>query len=666
MKTNTIKNLIKKVLQSDERLWNEEKTEFNQNLLIDLLEHIDEKIIHLFLEESELREKFFTKNKSLGVFVFKSKEFQFFLEENKIDNSYTQYKNRIGLTDSKKFLKDTNDVVLDFPYKDCVLEGGQSSEEGSDTYFEYDESVTKTEEKKGWKAGEYNEKKAKRKEVFFNQVLAHDEIDRLLDHKALVGWKRHTVNGEEKVTEIKRNKEGVITENFIIKGNNLIALHSLKKQFAGKIKLIYIDPPYNTGNDGFKYNDNFNHSTWLTFMKNRLEVARELLSDDGSIFISIDDDESHYLKILCDDIFGRKNFIANVIWQKKYSPQNDAKWLSDTHDHILVIAKNKEVWRPNLLPRTDEMNSRYKNPDNDSRGNWKSSDMSVKTYSKAYDFEIKTPSGRIVNPPNGRCWRFGKEKFEEMKKDNRVWFGDAGENVPSIKRFLSEVQDGLVSKTLWLRDEVGDNQEAKKETNNLGFAGAGFETPKPEKLMQRIIELGTKPNDIVLDFFSGSGTTAAVAHKMGRQYIAVEQMDYIHDLPESRLMKVIEGEQGGISKSVDWKGGGEFIYCELAKWNEIAKKRINAFETFEELLGFYDEMYDKYFIDYNLKIKEFKEKVIKEENFINLSLDEQKKIFLKMLDLNQMYVCKTERADSKFGISKEDQDLTEEFYDEGQ
>jgi len=342
MDNTKLKQLILKVLKKDNRLWNEDKTELNQTLLLDLVENIDETVIDLLLQEKDLREKFFAKIKD--VYVFKTNDFRFFMEENKVDNSYTDYKNRIGLTDGKKFLKDTNDVVLDFPYKDCVLEGGQSNEEGEDVYFEYDETVTKAQEKQGLKADTYNQKTAKRKEIFFNSVLAHDEIDRLFDHKALTNWKRFTKGGEQEVKEIKIDEDGTIKENLIIKGNNLLALHSLKKQFAGKVKLIYIDPPYNTGNDGFKYNDNFNHSTWLTFMKNRLEVAKELLRDDGVIFISIDDDESHYLKILCDDIFGRNNFIANVIWQKKFAPQNDAKYFSDNHDHVLVFAKNKNNW----------------------------------------------------------------------------------------------------------------------------------------------------------------------------------------------------------------------------------------------------------------------------------------------------------------------------------
>jgi adenine-specific DNA-methyltransferase len=241
--------------------------------------------------------------------------------------------------------------------------------------------------------------------------------------------------------------------------------------------------------------------------------------------------------VLCDEIFGRKNFVNNVIWEKKYSPQNDAKWLSDSHDHILVYAKNKELWRPNLLPRTEEMDSRYKNPDNDPRGPWKSSDMSVKTYSANSDYPITLPSGRVVNPPESRCWVVSKDRYEELVKDNRIWFGSNGNNVPSIKRFLSEVQEGTVSKTIWFRTEVGDNQEAKKEIKAFNSEDV-FTTPKPERLIQRIFTLATNSGDRVLDSFLGSGTTAAVAHKMGRRWIGIELGEHCHTHCLPRLRKV--------------------------------------------------------------------------------------------------------------------------------
>ena len=354
------------------------------------------------------------------------------------------------------------------------------------------------------------------------------------------------------------------SENMLIYGDNLLALKALEQDFAGKIKCISIDPPYNTGNAFEHYDDGLEHSLWLSLMKPHLELLRALLSDNGSLWISIDDDESHYLKVLCDEIFGRRNFVANVIWEKKYSPQNDAKWLSDSHDHIIVYAKSKKIWRPNLLPRTKEMNKRYKNPDNDPRGPWKPADFSVKTYNVNSDYPITLPSGRIVNPPGSRCWVTSREKFEKLIIDNRIWFGKTGNNVPSLKKFLSEVKDGSVSKTIWFRTEIGDNQEAKKETKDINDVEV-FATPKPERLIQRILTLASNEGEWVLDSFLGSGTTAAVAHKMGRKWIGIELGEHCHTHCLPRLQKVADGtDQGGISKSVKWKGGGGFRYYYLA------------------------------------------------------------------------------------------------------
>ena len=364
--------------------------------------------------------------------------------------------------------------------------------------------------------------------------------------------------------ELSNCKPKSKTENMLIHGDNLLALKALESQYAGKVKCIYIDPPYNTGSAFEHYDDNLEHSTWLGLIKPRLELLRILLNDNGSIWISIDDDEGHYLKVLCDEIFGRNNFVSTVIWEKKFSPQNDAKWLSDSHDFILVYAKDKEIWRPNLLPRTAEMNARYKNPDNDPRGDWTSGDCSVKTYSETGDYPITTPSGRVVNPPAGYCWRFSKESFEKMVKDNRIWFGEDGNNVPRVKRFLSEVKQGTVSKTIFFLDEFVDNQEAKREVKEFNSKHV-FATPKPERLIQRVLTLASNPGDLVLDSFLGSGTTAAVAHKMGRRWIGIEMGDHAYSHCKVRLDKVISGEDnGGISKDVQWQGGGEYRFFELA------------------------------------------------------------------------------------------------------
>lgn len=348
-------------------------------------------------------------------------------------------------------------------------------------------------------------------------------------------------------------KHDPTTENMLIHGDNLLALKALERNYAGKVKCIYIDPPYNTGSAFEHYDDNLEHSTWLTLMKPRLELLRKLLSDDGSIWISIDADESHYLKVLCDEIFGRRNFIDEVVWQRAYAPVNLKKTLSRSHDIILVYAKNLDsTFTLNKLPRSTEANARYKNPDNDPRGVWKSSDISVGPAVESNIYEITTPSGRKVMPPKGRSWVLNKERFAEFVADNRIWFGEDGNNVPSIKRFLAEVKDGVVAMTLWTRDEVGDSQEGKREIKALHFDSI-FDTPKQERLIQRILTLATNEGDLVLDSFLGSGTTAAVAQKMNRRYIGIEMGDHAYTHCKVRLDKVISGEdKGGISVSKEY------------------------------------------------------------------------------------------------------------------
>lgn len=594
----------------------------------------DRALVEILLADPEIKAVFFFEVQRHWVFNA-SKFVDYTAQKNFLDNSYTRFRNRIGLTIGGKYLRERGEVALVWPYKDCYLEGGQTKEE------------------------------EKRKEIFFNEVLAQDEINRLLDPKVLTNFRRYTANGVEPVTSFRCDENDVIRENLIIKGNNLIALHSLLTQFRGRVKLIYIDPPYNTGNDSFGYNDRFNHSTWLTFMKNRLEVARDLLTEDGSIWINIDDDEAHYLKVLCDDVFGRENFVANVVWEKKYSPQNDAKWLSDSHDHILIYARNKEIWRPYLLPRTEKMNSRYKNPDNDSRGVWKPSGLDVKTYAPDYDYPITTPSGRVVNPPKGRCWAVPKKRFEQLVKENRIWFGPDGNSVPSMKRFLTDVQAGSVPLTIWKYDEVGHNQEAKQETKKV-LGDDFFGTPKPERLLQRILHIGSIEGDIVLDFSLGSGTTAAVAHKMGRQYIGIEQMDYIETIPIERLKKVIAGEQGGISKSVNWQGGGDFIYCKLMKYNEAFMERIQATRSSEELVQIWREMAEGSFLNWYVN-PEMPEEAVKDFEAIGREpngLEKQKRLLAELLDKNQLYVHLSEMDDAQFKVNEEEEDkeLNRKFY----
>ena len=384
------------------------------------------------------------------------------------------------------------------------------------------------------------------------------------------------------------------SENMLIQGDNLEALKALLPYYAGQVKCIYIDPPYNTQSAFQQYDDNLEHSIWLSTMYPRLEMLRDLLADEGSIWVSMDDNENHYLKVIMDEVFGRGNFIANVVWQKKASPQPNAIWLSDSHDHILVYSKNKSIWRPNLLKRSEKTDARYKNPDNDPRGLWTSGDATIsltggqrgaqfaRTGISENLYEITTPSGRKVSPPPGVCWRFSKERFQQMVDENRIWFGEKGNNVPRIKRFLSEVQDGIVSETLWLREEVGDNQLAKREAVQFNSSMV-FSTPKPELLIHKIIYLATNSNDLVLDSFLGSGTTAAVAHKMGRRYIGIEMGDHAVTHCAPRLKKVIEGEQGGISAEIKWQGGGGFHFYHLGESIFDEEGKINPAVKFPAL-----------------------------------------------------------------------------------
>ncbi|EEV9004338.1 site-specific DNA-methyltransferase [Escherichia coli] len=424
------------------------------------------------------------------------------------------------------------------------------------------------------------------------------------------------------------------TKNLMIEGDNLEVLKLLQKSYTGKVKLIYIDPPYNTGKD-FVYPDNFQdnmknyleitgqtedgarlstntetsgryHTDWLNMIYPRLKLARNLLKEDGVIFISIDDAEVDNLKKVCSEIFGEENFVANIVWQKKYSPQNDATYFSDMHDHILVYAKQRKTskndsngWNIDFLPRSDEQNAAYKNPDNDPRGVWKSVDLSVKTYSKANDYSITTPSGRIVTPPASRCWQVSEKRFVELCKENKIWFGENGNNVPSIKRFLTEVQDGVVPTTWWSYKECGHNQEAKQELKKL-MEGESvfFDTPKPLRLLDRILHLATT-NDkdcIILDFFAGSGTTAHatlnknIADSGSRRYIAVQLPEKIDDEKYYTISELTKERLRRAGKKVrednpEWKGDVGFRVFKLDTSN-IRPWEATA-ETLSEQLDAY-------------------------------------------------------------------------------
>lgn len=630
MANNKYKQHLENLLKQDARFIVDEG-ELMGNKVKSFTDDLDEKLIKLLLQDEASREQFFIKIKD--VFVFKASDFKFFLEQNKIDNSFTNYVNQIGLSVGGKFLKDNTDVVLDFPYKDCILEGGQSTEEGLDTYFEYDEEVSKTDAKKGYKPQQYNEKQTKRKEIFFNTVVAKDEIDRLLEPKAFVNITKYDADGESKPTSFTRdatiNKKrdlpaDTITDNLIIEGNNLLALHSLKEEFKGKVKLIYIDPPFNTGNDTFQYNDSFNHSSWLTFMRNRLVIAKELLSDDGNIFIHIDINETHYLKVLCDDVFKRGNFVEEIIWAYGSPSGGRAAGAKpvNIHDTILHYSKSYSNRKQN------KVYTPY-------------SEKYIKDWFKYYDED-----------DNNRQYRRRMRGKDENGES--IW----------QKQYLDESK-GMPLTTVWrdIKQVYADPRAYKKNQSHTtellkDFSGG----QKPEALLKRIIEMATDEGDIVLDFHLGTGTTVAVAHKLKRSYIGVEQMGYVKTFTCARLDKIVKGNQTGISKEVNWKKGGSFTYLELAKNNQNAKDQIFACNSYNELLELFKKLYTNYFLHYNLKIKEFKEVVSKEEKFKALPLDRQKEIFCKMLDNNQLYVNVSEMEDSKHNITTEDIALTKDFY----
>lgn len=400
------------------------------------------------------------------------------------------------------------------------------------------------------------------KEDRFNpepRILLEDKKKSFSYEKDTDGFAKELFDRKEVESKIKPTYD-----NMLIHGDNLLALKALEQDYTGKVKCIYIDPPYNTGNAFEHYDDGLEHSIWLSLMRDRLEILKRLLAEDGSIWISLDDNEQAYCKVLCDEIFGRQNFVCNVIWQKKYAPQNDAKWLSDNHDFILVYAKEKNKWIPNLLPRSAEMDARYKNPDNDPRGVWQSDNLLRKDEQKSGLYTIITPNGRECNPPAGRSWRVPEYKYLEMVADNRIWFGSDGNGVPRIKRFLSEVKQGMTALTIWPYEEVGHNQDAQREVKKFNPTDI-FATPKPEKLIQRVLHLASNTGDLVLDSFLGSGTTAAVAHKMGRRWIGIEMGDHVYTHCIPRLQKVIKGEDaGGVTKSTGWLCGGGFKFYELA------------------------------------------------------------------------------------------------------
>lgn len=587
IKTNALYSKIEDLLKTIPDYITEEK-ELRYDKIKEAAENGSSVLIEPLLKDQKIKAAFFTP--ILDSFVFKTKDFKEFLDYSSSNNSYSQYLGKkIGLYCGDSALVERNEVVLNFPFKDCVLEGGQKKEDGIDKYFKYDE-----------KKKDYVETEDKRREVFFNETLARDEIDNLFEPKAFCNVKRYEskkkpagtthFNRDAELNKKRGLSEDTITDNLIIKGNNLLVLHSLKKEFEGKVKLIYIDPPFNTGKDDFKYNDNFNHSTWLVFMRNRLEIAKELLADDGNIFIHLDFHESHYAKILMDEVFGRENFRNNIVWCYT-GPSGSSNFLPRKHDDILYYSKTDN----------NKYNIQY-----------------IKHKSGVHN------SGQVFGNTDT------DEKFKEEAEAQGKKLEDFWIDIYSTDRYRSEM---------------------------LNFVGQ-----KPEALMERIIKIGTSENDIVLDYHLGSGTTAAVAHKMNRQYIGIEQLDYGENDSVARLQNAINGDTTGISKAVNWKGGGSFVYMELAEKNEKAMRLISACKDLKQLEKVFKTLCEKYFLHYNVRVNDFINKTCKEEEFKKLSLKRQKEIFMRMLDLNQLYVNVSDRNDKDSGLTKNDITATEDFY----
>ncbi len=616
---NLINDLMN-ALKNDERLIIDGK--LVKNKIVELALSMDEGLIKLLLANNAIKKHFF---KDIGgVLVFDKIAFQSFVSNKQfLPDSYTAFKNKIGLTANSEYLTESKEVVLAWPYKDCVLEGGQTKED------------------------------QKRKEIFWNETLAPDEIDRLLAPKALTNFKKYDKDGEHEVDNIS------LDDNLIIKGNNLLALHTLKKKFIKNIKLIYIDPPYNTGSDGFGYNDSFNHSAWLTFMKNRLEIARDLLSNDGSIWITLDENEIHYFKIICDDVFGRDNFISTVIWKISDNSNNNATRFSEDHNQILVYGKNKD-WKPKFL-NYESKRSHFKNPDNDPKGKWfDGNPVNNPGLRPNLQFKLKTPNGNIINhPPNG--WRWSKDNIDKKLQSGELRFNK--EQTRLIRRTYLADMEGLPPTSLWIDlKETGHNRQAKYELKKL-FPELPvtdlFSTPKPERLIKKIIELSTNKNDIVLDFFAGSGTTAAVTKKMKRKFIAIEQMDYIDKFLVARLNKVILGDNVGVSDELNWNGGGSFLYCELFQYSSIIVNKILKSNTHKALYLIWKNLENKNFISYKVKPESINKNINK---FEALSLEEQKQFLIAVIDKNQLYVNYSDIDDEDYKISEDDKKLNKQFY----
>lgn len=648
-------NDLAKLLEKDERLFAEGKV--LKNKVTELAIKLDRELLKLLLQNKQIKEHFFVEAEEILVFD-QDKFVKFVNNKEFLPNSFTIFKNRIGLVEGDEYLIDSGKVVLAWPYKDCVLEGGQEKEED------------------------------KRNEIFYNEILAPDEIDCLFEPKVLTNFKKIDKDGEHKIEQITEQ------DNLIIKGNNLLALHSIEKKYRGKVKLIYIDPPYNTGNDGFNYNDSFNHSTWLTFMKNRLEIARELLSNDGVIFISINHIELGYLSILLDEIFDRENKLPIITLKAgttaSYRSINDCP--VNVTEYVLAYSKSSN-FKPNPIYRETGYSEDYSHFIENFEGqsqNWKLTKLADFVHS-----QHGCNSWREYKKKIGANWK--RKRFEEMEefafqnKDRVVSLNTLQKPSQKIQQVINqskEMRDKVFSveredtrsiycfngRTLAFfgskfRKIEGDLVPAEILTNlwsDISFLGIGPEGgvtlengKKPEYLLKTIIELITEKNDIVLDYHLGSGTTAAVAHKMGRQYIGIEQLDYDENDSVVRLNNVIRGDKSGISEldDIKWQGGGDFVYMELKRWNEDYMQAIQEAKTTKEIVTVYKKMQQESFFRYEIDLSKFDQK-----QFSELTLEDQKKVLLECLDKNHLYVNYSEIEDTTYKIPAEEKRINKQFY----
>lgn len=574
---------------------------------------MDKDLIKLLLSNNRMKEKFFTDID--GTLVFDKTAFGWAINNKAfLQDSYTRFKNTIGLIDSKEqFISSKNDVVLSFPYKDCVLEGGQ----------------TKDDQKRG--------------EIFYNELLAPDDVDRLLAPKVFTNMKRYTKDGEESITEFDDK------DNLLIKGNNLLALSSILKRYEGRVKCIYIDPPYNTGSDTFNYNDNFNHSSWLVFMKNRLLLAKRLLREDGSIFVQCDDYEDAYLKVLMDEIFGKENFRNKITWKRRGGSANPQNRLNNITDYILWYQKSEQLDFHPIFTLEDEktqnyIKERFTNISDDGRKYMlapveRNAKLGLRETLK-YEYKGYTPEWG---------WMMSKENLQKLDNEGKLHWNSKGR--PNRRVFEDEYPGQPVG-SLWT-DIFVINPMAKE---SIDFVGQ-----KPEALIKRIYEMCTSEKDIILDFHIGTGTSCSVAHKMKRQYIGVEQMDYISTITLKRMKEVISGDTSGISEAVNWQGGGGFVYCEL---KELNHKYIDEIQVADDnkLDDLYKEITDSEFISYKADINKLKES---EQDFKELSTEDKRSFLIQVLDKNLLYVNYCDMEDEDLAVTEEEKAFARSFYGEG-